>query len=166
MCHSLNTHDNTRLHSSRMHTARLLPVPPSMHCTGGGGSAQRGVWFWGCVYPSMQWDRPPSLWTESQKSVKTKPCPNFVAGGNKCIPKGCVLSSCADIRDSPIATRYISVLNKFEQACRLDHQITLGITRRGGSSSDQAWTGLQSWPPYFTSRVWGQRPGFVRRSAQ
>ena len=28
---------DTRLHSSRMHTARLLTVFPSMHCTGGGG---------------------------------------------------------------------------------------------------------------------------------
>ena len=26
----------TRLHSSRMHTARLLTVSPSLHCTGGG----------------------------------------------------------------------------------------------------------------------------------
>ena len=26
----------TRLHSSRMHTTRLLTVSPSMHCAGGG----------------------------------------------------------------------------------------------------------------------------------
>ena len=26
---------NTRLHSSRMHTARLLTISPSMHCAGG-----------------------------------------------------------------------------------------------------------------------------------
>ena len=31
----------TRLHSSRMRTARLLPVSPSMHCAGG----------WGCLLP-------------------------------------------------------------------------------------------------------------------
>ena len=35
----------TRLHSSRMHTARLLLVSPSMHCTG------RGVWSWGESVP-------------------------------------------------------------------------------------------------------------------
>ena len=43
----------TRLHSSRMRTARLLAVSPSMHCTGGvvcnggvsapGGVCSRGV---------------------------------------------------------------------------------------------------------------------------
>ena len=43
----------TSMHSSRMRTARLLPVSPSMHCGGGGVSA-------------MQWGRhhPHSLWTD------------------------------------------------------------------------------------------------------
>ena len=52
--------NKTRLHSSRMHTARLLTVSPSMHCTGGclllGVSASvgclllwEGVWFGGCL---------------------------------------------------------------------------------------------------------------------
>ena len=34
----------TSIHSSRMRTARLLPVPPSMYCSRGWGvSASRGV---------------------------------------------------------------------------------------------------------------------------
>ena len=39
----------TRLHSSRMRTARLLPVSPSKHCTGGvsapGGVCSQGVYL-------------------------------------------------------------------------------------------------------------------------
>ena len=52
----------TRLHSSRMRTGRLLPVSPSMHCAegvcsrGGGGAC---LWSLRGGYPSMQWDRPP-----------------------------------------------------------------------------------------------------------
>ena len=38
----------TRLHSSRMRTARLLPVSPSTHCTGG-VSAPGGVCSQGCT---------------------------------------------------------------------------------------------------------------------
>ena len=46
----------TRLHSSRMHTARLLTVSPSMHCAGGvsalGGCLLWGVvCSWGCLLP-------------------------------------------------------------------------------------------------------------------
>ena len=38
----------TRLHSSRMHTARLLTVSPSMHCSGGRGCLLGGgAWSWG-----------------------------------------------------------------------------------------------------------------------
>ena len=37
-----HTKIKTRLHSSRMRTASLLPVSPSMHCTGGGGSGPEG----------------------------------------------------------------------------------------------------------------------------
>ena len=38
----------TRIHSSKMHTARLLPVSPSMHCSGGWGvPGPRGV----CLVP-------------------------------------------------------------------------------------------------------------------
>ena len=33
---------NTRMHSSRMRTARLLPVSPNMHCSGGGDVPARG----------------------------------------------------------------------------------------------------------------------------
>ena len=35
------------MHSSRMRTARLLPVSPSMHCAGGVSS--RGCLLWGCL---------------------------------------------------------------------------------------------------------------------
>ena len=83
------TYIRTRLHSSRMRTARLLPVSPSMHCTGWGVSAPGGgacLWseracLWsgegvpasspggGClplvpgvgVYPNMQWGRHPPV---------------------------------------------------------------------------------------------------------
>ena len=67
--------NKTRLHSSRMHTARLLAASPSMHWTRRGGvSAPRGgLPLVRGVYPSMQWGRhhPTPLWTESQTSVKT-----------------------------------------------------------------------------------------------
>ena len=50
---------NTRMHSSRMRTARLLPVSPSMHCSGGGylvwGEVylvQGGTWSGGCTWSS------------------------------------------------------------------------------------------------------------------
>ena len=43
---SQENNEHTRLHSSRMHTARLLTVSPSMHCVGGvcfrGVSGSRG----------------------------------------------------------------------------------------------------------------------------
>ena len=39
----------TRLHSSRMRTARALTVSPSMLCAGGGVSALRGCLLEGCV---------------------------------------------------------------------------------------------------------------------
>ena len=42
---------NTRMHSSRMRTARLLPVSPNMHCSGC-VPAQGGVPIrQGCTYP-------------------------------------------------------------------------------------------------------------------
>ena len=43
---------NTRMHSSRMHTACLLAVSPSMHCTGG-VSAQGGVCSGGVSAPGV-----------------------------------------------------------------------------------------------------------------
>ena len=39
----------TRLHSSRMHTARLLTVSSSMHCAGE-GSAFGGCLLWGVCF--------------------------------------------------------------------------------------------------------------------
>ena len=56
------------MHSSRMHTARLLTI--SQHALRKGGVCPRGVW------------QTPPLWTEWQICVKTLPCRNFVAGGN------------------------------------------------------------------------------------
>ena len=54
--------DKTRLHSSRMHTARSLTVSPSMHCAGGvclvwgvpgpeGGAWSGGAWSRGVPGP-------------------------------------------------------------------------------------------------------------------
>ena len=77
-----------RLHSSSMHTTRLLTVSPSMHCTGGvpgsRGSAWslgvpalegRGVgWWW---YPSMHWGRPPCEQNSWQTLLKILPCPKL-----------------------------------------------------------------------------------------
>ena len=48
-----NIHENTvtrRLHSSRMHTACLLTISPSMHCTGGSA--------WGRGYLLPGWSAP------------------------------------------------------------------------------------------------------------
>ena len=71
----INTIPWTSMHSSRMRTARLLPVSPNMHCAGGcllpgWGLCSRGVSATevvsapaGClplvrgVYPSMHWGR-------------------------------------------------------------------------------------------------------------
>ena len=63
---SLQKYPWTSLHSSRMCTARLLPVSPSMHCTGGclplGGVCSRGVsahggcWILGSTNPvELHW---------------------------------------------------------------------------------------------------------------
>ena len=42
----------TRMHSSRMRTARALTVSPSMFCSGGRGvSAHRGCLLMGCLLP-------------------------------------------------------------------------------------------------------------------
>ena len=56
-------HRKTRLHSSGMHTARLLTISPSMHCTGSasGGCLLPGGVCSGGWYPSMHWGRPPPL---------------------------------------------------------------------------------------------------------
>ena len=75
----------TSLHSSRMRTAYLLPVSPSMHCAGG-VSAPGG----GCLplvpggYPSMQWGRAPPFCEHNSwhRLLKILTCPNFVEGSN------------------------------------------------------------------------------------
>ena len=86
-----------RLHSSRMRTAHLLPISPSMHCASGAAWSRRVflVQGEGCLvpgggYPSMQWGRPPP--PRGQNSwhtlLKILPCPNCVAGGDK-FTNGC-----------------------------------------------------------------------------
>ena len=42
-------HTKTRLHSSRMRTARALTVSRSMLCSGGGGVCSGGCLLWGCL---------------------------------------------------------------------------------------------------------------------
>ena len=86
----------TRMHSSRMRTACLLPISPSMHCSQGGLPAggvparewylPRGVPAWGCTC----WGYLPRYSPCEQNSwhtlLKILPCPNFVAGGNNSNP--------------------------------------------------------------------------------
>ena len=65
------TYIRTRLHSSRMRTARLLPVSPSMHCTGWGLSAPgRSACLWSehaCLWSggggACLWSQGVSLWS-------------------------------------------------------------------------------------------------------
>ena len=85
-CAYCQKQEYTRLHSSRMRTARALTKSPNMLCGGvsvlgeclllGGVSAP-----WGGIPVCTEADTP--LLTESQTPEKTLPCPNFVAGGNK-----------------------------------------------------------------------------------
>ena len=78
LCYSLNL-AKTRMHSSRMRTARSSSRP------GGGGSPpapREQTPPWEQTPPSPQDQPPPPPLTESQTPVKILPCPNFVAGGN------------------------------------------------------------------------------------
>ena len=88
------------MHSSRMCTARLLPVSPSMHCAGGrvsppGGcvclssQGEVGVCLWsagvcllsqGCIQASTGADTPHPV--DKQTLVKTQPSQTSFAGGN------------------------------------------------------------------------------------
>ena len=65
-----------------MHTARLLTVSPSMHCTGGacswGVPALAGVVSApGGWYPSMHWGRPPCEQNSWHTLLKILPCPKL-----------------------------------------------------------------------------------------
>ena len=64
----------TRMHSSRMCTARLLTV--SQHALHRGAVCPGGV-------------ADPPMWTEWQTGVQTLPCRNFVAGGKNLNPILC-----------------------------------------------------------------------------
>ena len=103
----------TRLHSSRMHTARSLTITSSMLCSGGGClvpgvPGQRDVWSRGAPawsregylpgpggglvpggwYPSMHWGRTPPVnrMTDRCKNI-TLPQTSF-AGGNELMSRG------------------------------------------------------------------------------
>ena len=78
-------HLSTSLHSSRMRTARLLLVPPSMHC-----SLAVGCLFLGCLrgvgggIPACN-EADPSLWTEFVTHTSeniTLPQTSFAGGNN------------------------------------------------------------------------------------
>ena len=67
-----------------MHTARLLTLSPSMHCSrGGGGVCFQGVsapgvaWFWGVSAGGggLRALRQTPLWTEWEIGAKILPCP-------------------------------------------------------------------------------------------
>ena len=81
-----------RLHSSRMHIARLLTVYPCMHCAGGmpgpGGCllSEGGYLLRGVVSQHALRQTPPPPWTEFLTHATeniTFPQTSF-AGGNKC----------------------------------------------------------------------------------
>ena len=83
----LQKHSWTRLHSSRMRTARVLTVSPSMLCAGGcmvpggrvhGPRGVHGYGGWGGgggILACTEAD--PPLWTEWQTGVKLLPCPKL-----------------------------------------------------------------------------------------
>ena len=84
-----------------MRAARLLPVSPSMHCTGRGEVTASGPggylplvrgWVGTCLWsggegvvcPSMQWGRPPPPWTEwLTDRCKNITFANFICGRQK-----------------------------------------------------------------------------------
>ena len=66
------------MHSSRMRTARLLTV--SQHALSRGGSLPGGCLLGGGVSAQGVADIPP---VDRMTGLKTLPCRNFVAGGNK-----------------------------------------------------------------------------------
>ena len=90
----------TRMHSSRMRTAHVLAISPSMHCSGGGlapggcllpgvsalgwegvsaPGGEGGLLTGGRGYPSMHWGRPPCEQNDRQVQ-KYYLAPNFVCG--------------------------------------------------------------------------------------
>ena len=91
ICRCTKNNSSTSMHSSRMRTARLLPVSPSMHCAGGcllpGGSAPgRGVCLWsqgGVSQHAMAQTTCPCRQISCHTLLKILPCPNSVAGGNE-----------------------------------------------------------------------------------
>ena len=77
---------NKRLHSSRMHTARLLTVSPSMHCAGGvslpggspcwGGALPGGLPCQGGIPACTETD-PPPCGQNSWHVTEILPCPKL-----------------------------------------------------------------------------------------
>ena len=105
-CSFCQIYCQTRLHSSRMRTARLLTISPSMQCSGGcllqgGDCSQGGACSQGCLllggvcpwgmrclflegvwlllggYPSMHWGRAPHVQNSWHTLLKILPCPKL-----------------------------------------------------------------------------------------
>ena len=73
----------TRMHSSRMRTARLLPVSPSMHCSQGGTPDPRGCTWSRGVYlvgGGGTWPGTPSPVDRMTYTCKNITFANFVSG--------------------------------------------------------------------------------------
>ena len=62
------------------------------------------------------WDSTP-LWTESQTPVKTLPCPNFVAGGNKAVQRWLKTYASNQLRRRPLS----SIWPRHHTQCRGRH---------------------------------------------
>ena len=79
------SYEPTKMHSSRMRTARLLPVSPSRHCTGG-MSAPRGCLLQGvsalegAVYPTCTEADTPHPVNRMTDRCKNTTFANFVCG--------------------------------------------------------------------------------------
>ena len=151
---------HTRLHSSRMRTARTLTVSPSMLCSAGGGTWFWGcTWFWGGVYlvPGVVFApgggvpgpgggglvRYPPLWTEfltHASEIITLPETSFAGGNN-------------------LTSLEKSVFNRFH--CNWEHNKKLGkisarksakrpASHSSGAKPENTWGGSESstcsWP--------------------
>ena len=81
--HGYNVHSSIRLHSSRIHTARLLTVSPSMHCAGGllrGGCLRSGgclLLGGGGIPACTEAEHPPPVDRILDTLLKILPCPKL-----------------------------------------------------------------------------------------
>ena len=77
-----NENVKTRMHSSRMRTARLLPVSPSMHCSRG------CTWSWGCTCPEGGVPAPGAVPARGRTSLEGVPAWGVYLPGGVCILGG------------------------------------------------------------------------------